>query len=196
MLDEVKRWEELSRYEGFNSRALFIRLLNRCAEYNIHIRQNPDRLIEVQGTTTDGNIITMTNNKSFAVDLSFMCMIFMTREAAIEKMMNKSSNFLKNCMRILKDKYQINTAKNPAGVPLGAAVVTLPRIVASSPITVVRLFISGVGRSIVDPTSLFPGVILPRAVMSPMITSMLPQLPITPFAVFFAISVKLDNILH
>ena len=102
-------------------------------------------------------------------------MVFMTRGAAVEKMMDKSSDFLENSMTIMKNKYNINTARNLANRPLGAK-MTLPRIVASSPITVVRLFVRGIGRSIVDPTVVFPGVDLLKAVLAPMITSVLPDL--------------------
>lgn len=129
--------------------------------------------------------------------MQFICLMFITRGAAYEKIMRKSSDVMKQCMRIMKTKYNINTTQQRSSQTLDTKTITTPRIAASFPSITIGLFhIRGFGRIIFDPETMFPGISLPRAMFAPMISSMLPKTNKAPLAVVLAIATKVDDVLH
>lgn len=103
---------------------------------------------------------------------------------------------MKSCMRIMKTKYNINTTKRAAELTLDFKTITTPRIVGSFPYLTVGLFHRGFGRTIFDPSTMFTEVELPRAILSLMMSSMLPQGQDSLIALLLCFAVKTDDILH
>jgi hypothetical protein len=122
--------------------------------------------------------------------------MFITRNAAFEKMMKKGAKHMQDCMNILKTKYDINTAKKVPGSQLDSTAITYARIAASFPCVTVELFTKGYGRCIFDPSEIFGSIELPRALFSPMMPSVMMKRPDTPLAILVAIAVKTDDVLY
>lgn len=199
----VKALAEIARYEGFNPRQVIHKLLQKHGEVERRVRRDPSELescsfeveVEVNGERRI-KPVTFTNNMKFNEDIQMICLMFITRGAVVDKIEKKSNDSMKKIMRMLKVKYDINTTKRKPGTALDSEVITIPRISASFPNITVGWFHMGFGRSIIDQATLFPEVELPRAIMSPMVASILPQSANTPLIVLFAIAVKIDDILH
>lgn len=199
----IKALAEVARYEGFNPRQIVHKLLLKHGETERRIATDPTELescsfeVEiVEGGNKVVKAITFTNNMKFNEDMQMICLMFITRGAVVEKIEKKSNESMKKIMRILKVKYDINTNKRKPGTALDSEVITIPRISGSFPNITVGLFNMGFGRCIVEPTTLFPEVVLPRAIMSPMVASIMPQSPNAPLAVLLAIAVRIDDMLH
>lgn len=196
----LKALDEVAKYEGFNPREMIKLLLASHKKYEIMIAQNPLAIETVDGILTiNGREETFkfTSGEPFSRDMQFICLMFITRGAAFEKIMKKSSEIMVKCMRILKVKYSINTVTRKPGISLDARTITTPRIAASFPSITVGLFDKGFGRTIFDPETLFPNASsLPRALFAPMISSILPKSQDAPLAVMLLIAVKTDDVLH
>ncbi|XP_024884512.1 uncharacterized protein LOC112462764 [Temnothorax curvispinosus] len=199
MLEEMpflKALQEIVKYQGFDPKVMITLLLKSHERMNEHIRAHPEAIdvvseeIKVNGKTES---FEFNSNMSFTSDIEFICLTFLTRGETFKNISKKS---ITQCMKILKTKYNINTAKRRPGTSLDNKVVTIRRIAASFPIVTVGLFHKGYGKSIVDPTILFPNIDLPRAVYSPMIASAIPKSEDAPLAILLAIAVKTDDILH
>lgn len=121
--------------------------------------------------------------------------MFITRRTAFEKILRKSNDVMKNIMNMYRQKYNINVTKRAPGSQLDSKTITIPRIAACFPAITVGLFHHGIGRSIIDPEVLFPGL-EPRALFSTMIGSMIPVRDNAPLAVLLSIAVRNDDILH
>jgi hypothetical protein len=198
-LPYLRALEEVSKYEGFNPREIVRLLVMKHEDYAKRIAGDPASVESVQGEVSlNGEQIdfSFTSNQPFNKDMQFICLMFITRGAAHDKILKKSSNHMKQCMNIMKIKYGINVTVRAPGRPLDSKTITIPRIAASFPSITIGLFHRGFGRTIYDPLTLFPGAVLPRALFSPMIPSMLPKTADAPIAIALCIAVKVDEILH
>lgn len=198
----LKFISEMMKYNGFNPRRMISILMEKHARTEAAIKKYPESLVYNEMNTSgelssEGEpplmslLVRASNNISFTDDINFLCLIFIGG-----KFNQKYFDFLKRQMALLKVKYNINTAKRRPGQTLDAEIMTLSRIAASFPGTTVGLFYKGFGRSVVDPTILFPDHNLPRALFSPMIASTIPVHPDAPKAIMMAIAVATDDILH
>lgn len=196
-IDFLRKVEKLCKYEGFNPREIAFSLLEKHKATKALVTADPERnKRRVIGSMSDGSVIEITNNMEFKEDMQFLCLIFITRGSAYDKILRKSNEFVRGVMDMMKGKYGINTAKRGAGRPLDSTTITIPRISASFPALTVDLFDRKIGRPIVDPSIIFPGVELPRALFSPMASSMLPEHVNSPKAVMVAIAIAIDDVLH
>jgi DNA-directed RNA polymerase subunit H (RpoH/RPB5) len=198
-LPYLKVLSEVARYEGFNPREIIRILLDAHTKTRTDIEIDPNNLDVVESQVRVGDAIqdfTFTSNMDFHSDMQFICLMFITRGAAFDKIMKKSNSTMQSCMNLLKTKYNINTMKRKPGQALDGKTITIPRIAASFPTITVGLFTKGYGRSIVDPTLLFPDVELPKAVFAPMVSSVIPKIPGAPLAILLAIAVRTDDVLH
>lgn len=192
----LKALAEVARYEGFDPRVILASLLASHSRYAREYGAHPEE-IELRATVGgEEKVIKYSSNEPFSHDMQFICLMFITRGAAFDKIMKKSSEMMTQVMALMKAKYSINTVKRKPGSSLDSKTITIPRIAASLPSITVGMFHKGFGRSIVDPAALFPGVDLPRVLFSPMIASMLPTNDDSPLAVVLAIAVRTDDILH
>lgn len=190
---------EVAKYEGFNPREIIKLLLTAHTRLAEQVAADPELEDTITADISVGDATTkfeFTNNEAFRTDMQFLCLMFITRGAAYDKIMKKSSKVMKACMNLLKVKYNINTTKRRPGQTVDAGMITIPRIAASFPSITVGLFHRGFGRSIVDPNVLFPDTALPRALYSPMMPSLIPQHADAPLAILLAIAVRTDDILH
>lgn len=190
---------EVAKYEGFNPREIIKLLLNAHARLAEQIEGDAELEEKISADIKVGDVETrfeFSNNEAFRTDMQFLCLMFITRGAAYDKIMKKSTKVMKACMGLLKVKYNINTTKRRPGQTVEASMITIPRIAASFPSITVGLFHKGFGRSIVDPNILFPEMELPRALFSPMVPSLIPQHADAPLAILLAIAVRTDDILH
>lgn len=195
---QIRLMSEISRYEGFDPKELIQKLLIKYDESKRIYQENPGAIRGVDTSIRIGENVhpfKFSNDEPFSSDMQMLCLIFITRGAVFKKIMEKSSEHLKSILAFLKVKYDINTQPRKPGTTIAAEIITIPRIAGSFPVITVNLFHKGFGRVIFDPKSLY-NIELPRAIFSPMMSSMLPNQDNTPVAVFFAISVKTDDILH
>jgi len=195
----LKALTEVTRYQGFNPREI-IKILLDCHEAvqqevaaDASAIEKVEAQVKIGGETKD---FLFTSNMPFHSDMQFICLMFITRGAAFDKILKKSSDAMQTCMNLMKIKYNINTMKRKPGQALDGKTVTIPRIAASFPGITVGLFVQGYGRSIVDPSVIFPEMEVPRAIFAPMVSSVIPRSPQAPLAVLLAIAVKTDDILH
>lgn len=192
----VKAFQELAKYQGFNPREI-LKLLVEAHERSENEGGDPDSIdFEVM---VDGQVVKkrFTSKMPFHQDMEFICLMFVTRGAAFDKIQKKSTEAMVSIMNLLKVKYNINTVKRRPGISLDARTITIPRIAASFPGITVGLFHHGLGRMIVDGSALFPDCQLPRAIFAPMMASMIPStLENPPLAILLCMAVKIDNVLH
>lgn len=196
--DYIKKIEEVSKYEGFNPREMASMLLKMHTTHHAEVLTGGDAE-EISAEITVGGAsksFNFTSDMPFGSDIQFICLMFITRGSAFDKIMSKSSEAMKKCMTLLKTKYNINTTKKRPGTTLDSKVVTIPRIAATFPGVTVGLFHRGIGRTIYDVELLFPGITPPRALFSPMISSVLVHKENAPLAVMLALAVKVDDVLH
>lgn len=189
----LKAFAEVMKYEGFNPRQMIKILMEKHARTEAAIRKYPESVEYNEMNTSEGEPVRVSNNMSFNEDIKFLCSAFITRGYKFNR---KYCDFMKRQMALMKIKYDINTAKRRPGQTFDPKIVTISRIAASFPGVTVGLFHKGLGRSIVDPTILFPGHNLPRALFSPMMASAIPVHPDAPRAILMAIAVAIDDILH
>lgn len=190
---------EIARYEGFNPRQMMSMLFKSHKDTATAISQNDEAFTEIKTNIEIDGIVSefkFTNNMAFMSDMEFICLMFITRGAAYEKIMKKSGDTMENCMKMMRAKYNINVGTRRPGSSLDSKIVTIPRIAATFPNVTINLFHKGFGRLIFDKNLLFPGVEVPRALLSPMMPSMLPKVNDVPLAVMLAVAVKTDDVLH
>jgi hypothetical protein len=190
---------EIAKYQGFNPREIIKQLLDLYTTTKEDILADPSGLETIEAEIKVGNEMQhfrFSNNQDFHQDMQFICMMFITRGAAFDKIMRKSTETMSRVMNLLKVKYNINTTKRRPGTSLDSKTITIPRIAASFPAITVGLFHKNFGRSIIDSSQLFAEIDLPRAIFSPMIASVLPKTNNAPLAVILLIAVKTDDVLH
>ncbi|KAL0107442.1 hypothetical protein PUN28_015780 [Cardiocondyla obscurior] len=198
-LAQLRIFNDIAKYEKFNPKDMFMLLLAKHTTMAQTIAANPNSLVERRLVAIlDGQEREMifTNNMRFHSDMQYICLMFLTRGAAYEKSLKKSSEAMVFCMQIMKTKYGINTAKRKGGQSLDEKVITIPRIAATFPNITVDLFHKGFGRSIYSIELAFPNRKLPRAFFSPMMIALLPKLQGAPFAAMVLLSVMTDDILN
>lgn len=100
-------------------------------------------------------VFNISNDDAFRDDMQFICIMFIMRGTAFEKILRKSNDIMKNIMNLYRQKYKINVTKRAPGSQLDSKTIT-KRIAACFPAITVGLFHHGIGRSIVDPEVLFP----------------------------------------
>lgn len=195
----LKALNEVSRYQGFNPREIIKLLLDYHEHAHQDVLADPTAMETVEAQVRIGDQtkdFVFTSDMDFHSDMQFICLMFITRGAAFDKILKKSSETMQTCMALLKTKYNINTMRRRPGQALDGKTITIPRIAASFPTITVGLFTKGYGRSIVDPTVLFPESDLPKAIYAPMVSSVIPKSGQAPLAVLLAIAVKTDDVLH
>jgi len=199
-IELMKAIQHVGKYEGFNPREIVIRLVRRHEEASAQALRDPasvDR-IEFPVTEDDGTVrnVVFTSNESFTQDMLFICMMFISRGAAFDKIVNKSNRYMQSLMGMIKTKYNINTEKRRPGVTLDSKTITIPRISASFPNLTIGSFINGFGRCVFDIHNFFPDKNPPRALFAPFIGSALVAQDDAPKAVLLAIAIKTDDVLH
>lgn len=124
---------EAIKYEGFNPREMLKALLLSNETQKTRIIGDPGVYEEISTTmVVNGRdvLFKFDNNQKFHKDMQFICLMFITRGAAYDKIMKKSSATMRTCMRIMKVKYNINTTQRRLGQSLDSKTVTTPRITA------------------------------------------------------------------
>lgn len=187
----------LCKYQGFSPRDMIQSLLT-CWESKHSQMTAEEKVIFEYSVTINGEerVFTFSSDEKFNRDIEFICVMFITRGTAFAKISTKSLPTMVEIFNMLKAKYNVNTTKRTPGKPLDSKIITIPRIAACFPNITVDAFNSGFGRSIVDPTVLFPDVTLPRAIFSPMMPSMVSTTSNFPISILLAISVRVDDLLH
>lgn len=104
-------------------------------------------------------------------------------------------------VKILKDKYDLDTTKRAASSSVAKDVVTLPRIAACFPIRVLQFLEMGVGRILVDHSALGDYPNIPRWMQHPAMASVIPAISsintIRALRIYaYGICVLTDDILH
>jgi len=189
---------EVSKYQGFNPRDIISQLFNMHSRTRKDIIADPSlrKTLEIM-VTIQGQRAIFSNNMEFHEDMKFICLMFITRGTAFDKIQTKSTSEVMNkCMGMMKTKYNIHTVKRRPSSQLDARTITIPRIAASFPSVIVELYVNGFGRNIFDPSEIFGDLPLPKALMAPMISSCLPKTEGAPLAVMMAIAVKTDDVLY
>lgn len=190
---------EIAKYEGFNPREIMMSLLRLYNANKEKLIERPDRLevFTAQYTTEQGEReFRFTSGESFTKDMEFLCVMFITRGAAFDKILKKSSKTMAKVMSMLKVKYNINTTKRNPGDTLDAKTITVPRIAASFPNLTIGAFFHGYGRCVFEIHNFFPGKSPPRVIFAPMLASALIKNDDAPLAALLAIAVKTDDVLH
>lgn len=152
---------EIAKYEGFNPREMAAILLSSHKAYREKIRNGSlqkETIEEIVKIGQEEKEFKFSNDEEFRIDIQFIDIVFLTRGAVFDKIKGKSGDAMKRIMDMMKAKYNINTRKRKPGTTLDAKTVTIPRIAASFPQITVELFNSGIGRSLVNPHSIFPAV--------------------------------------
>ncbi|CAL1685180.1 unnamed protein product [Lasius platythorax] len=138
----LKALTEVTRYQGFNPREIIKQLLDHAAvQQDVLADERSLEKVESQ-VKVDGQVreFTFTSNMDFHSDMQFICLMFITRGAAFDKILKKSSKTMETCMNLMKTKYNINTMKRKPDLALDGKTITIPRIAASFPNITVGLF--------------------------------------------------------
>lgn len=196
----LKALREVMKYEGFDPKIIMKKMLEAHTLTHQNILADADSKwsmtieVETEGVKT---VVDMSNDMEFHVDVQHLCLIFISRGAAYDKIFKKSGKPMQELMSILKEKYGITTIRRQPGTQLDANVITLPRIAATFPTVTVELFHQGLGRTLVEPSEIVGrNVEWPRAFLSPMVASMIPHVDHSPKAQLLAIAVAIDDLLH
>lgn len=191
---------EVMQYEGFSPRQMIGMLLRSHRQTAEDIESDPSALECVEGVMKGprGELMNLryTCNELFHQDIQFICLMFINRGASFDKIRLRSKELMVSVMDLLKQKYNINTAKRKPGATLDSKTITVPRIAACFPTVTVGLFHAGHGRAIFDATSVFGESHIPRALLSPMMASCVPRALREFRIVLLAISVATDTVLH
>lgn len=134
-------------------------------------------------------------------DMCFLILIFLLRGAKWSKVIGKTNKDMIKVLSHLKDKYNISTVVRDVNTPMGKDVVTLARIVSCFPVRVLQFLEMGVGRIIIDVSSILPGVTVPPWLHHPAAASVMVLR--TKFEVIrnlrvlvFGVCVLTDDVLH
>lgn len=84
----------------------------------------------------------------------FICLMFITRGAAFDKIRKRSTEAMVECMTLMQNKYGINVLKRRPDTALDGKTITTPEIAASFLVITIGLSHKGFGRSVVDLDSL------------------------------------------
>lgn len=108
-INEVSKYEGIIIYEGFNPREIQKALLN-AHENTKRICEDVTAIEKIEYIVVNGESKTFkfSNNMPFNTDIEFICLMFIIQRSAYEKIMRKSSEVMKNYIRIMKTKYNIN----------------------------------------------------------------------------------------
>lgn len=198
----LKVMEELMKYQGFDPKVMAGLLYSSWQSGRAVAEDQPDSVSSFTFSARVNNkdvAMKVTSNDSFAQDIKFLCMVFISRGSSIQKIKSRSIETLKQIMEMYVEKYDINTDKKLAGAALSPSTVTLPRICATFPTTTVDLFNSNLGRTLIGPEELFEeeenAPVLPRALFAPMVASTIPA-SVSPTAFLFYLALKVDELLH
>jgi len=171
--EKVERMQEACQFQGFNP----FTMIDDLDKWNEKELERPFVKYELEFKEKDGTITkwSFSNHEQLHDDVEFMIIIFLNRGAVIDKLLEKSKEDFVAVLKMLVEKYHVSKDRRVLGPnvkPLGARVVTLPRITACFPQSAVTLMHRGHGRCIAN-ISEYPW---PRAIFAPMFPSVCPNM--------------------
>lgn len=142
--EQLDLWRIATQYQGFDVKTIIKNMHRVSSNYMISedIKSQTEKL-RVGDVQKD---FTYTNKEKMMTDISFLIFLFSTRGSDWVKIYSKSVNIVKHIMDWMKEKYEIDTARNAPGVSLRPEAVTLPRIAACFPMKVCDYFHKGFGK--------------------------------------------------
>lgn len=132
-------------YQGFDPKVILRQLVRNKKTYD----SMDHALLQWDMANVDDDFVIrddtrmedrFTNREKMTRDVSFLILLFLSRNNHISKIIKKAREGLSNVLDMLKEKYDINDDTRASGTQLGSSIVTLPRITGVFPAVAVRLF--------------------------------------------------------
>nr|QMP82207.1 nucleocapsid protein [Blattodean phenui-related virus OKIAV268] len=136
----------------------------------------------------------ITKATNFVQDLKFFALVFVTRGAAVHKIIDKSTKPFKDILTHKCGQYGIPTTKQTGkkSTTLPREKMTLPRIAATVPHWCVYLIHQGMGQILVEPA--IDEVVIPRAMCHQLYASVCPVTALLPLC--YEIALRVDLVIN
>lgn len=195
----LKDWSDACAYEGFNVKEFMILLVQKRNNWLASRQRKEDTVVKYSAGGKE-KTFKYNSHESLMKDLCFLILVFLQRGSSWDKIVNKTNDGVVKIMKLMKEKYDIDTSKRAASSSVGKDVVTLPRIAACFPIRILQFLEMGVGRVLVD-VSVLGDYNIPTWMQHPAMASVVPiqaaASSIRALRIFaFGVCVLTDDVLH